>query len=421
MTEVHDPHGEVHRLAEHLFRHEAGQLTASLTRILGWDQLELAEDIVQESLLAALQTWPYRGVPEQPVAWIWRVARNRATDKLRRSSLIAKKRDALDAEIEVRMSSGEAAPALQDDFLSAMFVCAHPKLSQESQVALMLRLLCGFTTLEIAQAYLESESVVSQRIVRAKRKLRQLQLETQLPSGHELDRRSRSVMLALYLMFNEGYSAHSGPRLLRDEFCAEAVRLGQALCTNRDTDSPTARALLALFYFQSARLGTRTDGDGNLLLLSEQDRSQWDMRLITLGFAELERAACGTEVSTYHLEAGIAAFHVSAPRYEDTDWIQILRLYDRLVEKNNSPVVALNRAVALGMVRGFRLAIGEVERLGADERFGNYHLYYSTLAEFNARAGRRDVARQHFQSALALAGSDPERRFLERRLSELSA
>lgn len=415
------PRGEVFGMAEHLFRHESGQLLASLTRILGWEHVDLALDIVQESLLAALETWPYRGIPDNPRAWLWRVAKNRATDKLRSRVRAARKREALATELERRAPvQPEADSARQDDLLTAMFACAHPELSQESQVALMLRILCGFTTREIAQAYLESEAVVSQRIVRAKRTLRDLVPDTDLFAGDGLEFRSGAVLVALYLMFNEGYSAHSGPRLLRDEFCAEAVRLGRALCASRKTDSPTARALLALMYFQSSRLGTRTDLHGNLLLLSEQDRSLWDQHLIALGFAELERAACGLDVSTYHLEAGIAAFHVSAPTYEDTDWIQILALYDRLVAKSDSPIVALNRAVALGMVRGFRVALSEVERLGEDRRFGRYHLYYSTLAEFNARAGRPEEARRNYEVAISLAGNDPERRFLERRMTELS-
>jgi RNA polymerase sigma-70 factor (ECF subfamily) len=412
----------VQRLTEHLFRHEAGQLLASLTRILGWAHVDLAQDIVQESLLAALRVWPYRGVPRAPRAWLWRVAKNRATDHLRRRARSTRRLEALTRELELRVpDSPGARPRLQDDTLATMFACAHPELSQEAQVALMLRILCGFTTREIAQAYLEPEAVVSQRIVRAKRKLRALKLDPSLPAGDDLSTRVQAVMVALYLLFNEGYSAHSGPRLLRDEFCAEALRLTSALCACPDTDSPAARALLALMYFQSSRLGTRTDDQGNLLLLSEQDRSQWDQRLIALGFAELERAACGTVVSTYHLEAGIAAFHVAAPTYEDTDWMQILMLYDRLVERTDSPIVALNRAVALGMVRGHRAALKEIERLGRDTRFGRYHLYHSTLAEFNSRAGHSAEARRHFEQAIALAGTEPERRFLERRLSDLSA
>ena len=421
MMDARPSQGEVDLLAAHLFRHEAGRLTASLTRILGWSEVDLAEDIVQEALLSALETWPYRGIPEQPSAWLWRVAKNRVTDRLRSRVRGARKLAALTRELEAQNSDASTGrPDFEDDLLAAMFVCAHPTLPEEAQVALMLRVLCGFTTREIAQAYLESDTVVSQRLVRAKRKLRALKPEMTLPAGEDLELRTESVLVALYVMFNEGYSAHSGPRLLRDEFCAEAVRLLTLLCASRSTDSPAARALLALFYFQSSRLGTRTDRDGNLLLLADQNRSEWDQQLIALGFRELERAACGTNVSTYHLEAGIAAFHVAAARYADTDWVQILALYDRLVECTSSPIAALNRAVALGMVRGMLIALKEVERLGSDPRFQTYHLYYSTLAEFKSRAGRPAEARRNLERAVTLAGTDPERRFLQRRIAELS-
>jgi RNA polymerase sigma factor (sigma-70 family) len=395
-----DPGGEVQRLATHLFRHQSGQMTASLTRILGWDALDTAEDIVQEALVAALESWPYRGLPDQPAAWLWRVARNRALDHLRGSRLAARKLEELTRELEAFDPPPASHPrGLADDLLSTMFTCAHPGLTEESQVALMLRILCGFTTQEIAQAYLETAATVSQRIVRAKRKLRHLKVNLELPSGSELARRTDAVLVALYLMFNEGYSAHSGPKLLRDEFCAEALRLGSILCANEDTDSPAARALLALMHFQSSRLATRTDKDGNLLLLSEQDRAKWDQGRIALGFAELERAACGTEVSTYHLEAGIAACHVSAAQYEDTDWMGILALYDQLVEADPSSVFALNRAVAVGMVRGNKAALKELGKLSEDPRFENYHPYWSADLR-GCRARPPNAALQNLQAQL---------------------
>jgi RNA polymerase sigma-70 factor (ECF subfamily) len=411
--------GETGLLAAHLFRHQAGQITASLTRILGWGALETAEDVVQEALVAALETWPYRGLPDQPAAWLWRVARNRAMDHLRRNRLAGKKLEEFARELEARDHPPvEPFHGLEDDLLAALFACAHPSIPEESQVALMLRVLCGFTTQEIAQAYLESESAVSQRIVRAKKKLRESGADLEGPSERDLSSRTEVVLLALYLMFNEGYSAHSGPTLLRDEFCAEAIRLNAILCAQDATDSPTARALLALMYFQSSRLVTRTDAGGDLLLLSEQDRAKWDQDQIALGFAELERASCGTRVSTYHLEAGIAACHVAALRYEDTDWMGILALYDQLVEMSPSPVFALNRAVAVGMVQGNRAALRELAKWSDDERFVHYHPYFATLAEFCLRAGRPQEARLNYRRAIDLAGSEPERRFLKRRLSE---
>jgi RNA polymerase sigma factor (sigma-70 family) len=419
---LNESKSEAQWLAEHLFRHQAGRMTASLTRILGWHALDTAEDVVQEALVAALETWPYRGIPHEPAAWLWRVARNRALDRLCHRKLSARKLEALTLELAARDSPAYSQlGAPDDDLLATMFACAHPALPEDSQVALMLKILGGFTTEEIARAYLEPASTVSQRIVRAKRKLRELKVDLEVPSGRDLSRRTDAVHLALYLMFNEGYSAHSGPTLLRDEFCAEALRLGRLLCAHGDTDSPTARALLALMFFQSSRLETRSDTDGNLLLLSEQDRTKWDRNLIKQGFAELERAACGTEVSTYHLEAGIAGCHVTAANYDDTDWMAILAVYEELVDMDSSPVFALNRAVAVGMVKGNKAALKELEALSDDPRFEHYHLYFSTVAEFYTRLRRLDEARLNYRRAIELAGSEPEKKFLERRLSLLPA
>jgi RNA polymerase sigma factor (sigma-70 family) len=405
---------EVQLLAAHLFRHSAGKLTARLTRILGWEAVDTAADIVQEALLAALQVWPYKGVPDNPEGWIWRVARNRATDRTRHATLAASKADAVAYELE----SSRAEDHCDEDELAMMYVCAHPALPQEAQVALMLRILGGFTTREIALAYLTQEATVAQRIVRAKQKLRDAGVIVEVPSGGDVTERTDAVLLALYLMFNEGYSAHSGPNLLRDDLCSEAIRLTGLVCANPATNAPKVHALLALQYLQASRLATRTDDLGNLLLLSVQDRTQWDRALMAQGFAHLERAACGVEVSTYHMEAGIAACHASAPSYEDTEWSQILSLYDQLVESNASPVFALNRAVALAAVHGNRAALDDIERLAGDKRFDSYHLYFATLAELQSREGDTTGARHNFQRALELAGSEPERAFLQRRLSE---
>jgi len=405
----------VQLLTAHLFRHSSGKLTACLTRILGWDAVDTAADIVQEALLAALQVWPYKGVPDNPEGWIWRVARNRALDRTRHATLAASKADAVAYELE----SSRAEDYSDEDVLAMMYVCAHPSLSQEAQVALMLRTLGGFTTSEIASAFLTKVATIAQRIVRAKQQLRDAGVKVEVPSGEGITDRTDAVLLALYLMFNEGYSAHSGPNLLRDELCSEAIRLTGLVCSNARAHSPRVHALLALQYLQASRLSTRTDDDGNLLLLSEQDRTRWDRSLMAEGFAQLERAACGVEVSTFHLEACIAACHASAATYDDTEWPQILSLYDQLVESNASPVFALNRVVALAAVHGHRAALEDIERLAGDKRFSNYHLYFATLAELQFREGDTVGAQQNFERAMELAGSEPERAFLSRRLSEV--
>ncbi len=404
----------IHALVDGLFRRESGRLTALLVRSFGPDRIDLAEDVVQETLLTALRQWPYRGVPENPSAWLTRVARNRALDLLRREA-VAKR-------LAPSLSAGDVAPPevteeIADDDLRMMFVCCHPALSRDQQVALVLKLMCGMSVSEIARAFLAEEKAIAQRIVRAKRALRAGLTPFEIPCGPELVNRLDAVLQALYLLFNEGYSAHAGENAVRADVCFEAIRLATVLQRSPTGDTPRTHALLALMQFQASRLGSRTDALGDLLLLDEQDRSLWDQELIQQGFRHLERAAQGDSVSTYHLEAGIAAVHAGAATYSETDWQGALTLYDALLEMTGSPIVALNRAVALWKAAGPGAALAEVRRLTGEKALRGYHLLDAVAGALYAELGDAEASKRHYEMALERANTAAERRFLEKRLS----
>lgn len=413
---------DVPKLVDHLFRHKSGEVVSTLTRVFGPEHLDLAEDVVQETLLKALQQWPFRGVPENPGGWILQTARNHALDILRRQGRFRNKAQQLAERIRVEADheTGEAVfleSEVRDDQLRMMFTCCHPALSREARVALTLKILGGFSVPEITRAFLAEEATIAQRLVRAKRKIREARIPFEVPAGEALVPRLDSVLEVLYLLFNEGYSAHEGEALVRHELCAEAVRLTGLLVEHPAGDQPKVHALLALMLLQASRLPARTDAEGNLLLLSEQDRSLWDRTAIQRGMAHLRRAAAGTELSTYHLEAGIAAAHAMAPTYESTDWRRILSYYDDLYALNPSPVVALNRAVALSMVRGPEAGIEAVEGLRGSPAMRGYYLLPATLAEFHSRLGQPREAARYYEEALRQVRTEPERRFLLRKLA----
>jgi RNA polymerase sigma factor (sigma-70 family) len=416
------PSASVAETAEHLFRHEAGKLVATLTRIFGLDRLRLAEDVVQEALIRALSTWPYYGVPDNPSAWITQTAKNLALDVIRREAVFRTKEVDIAAGLE-RMAAEAASTArdasehdIEDDSLRMMFVCCHPAIAEESQVALALKTLCGFSVAEIARAFLTNEATIAKRLTRAKQRIREAQLELEIPAGAELTARLDAVLRTLYLLFNEGYKASSGDSLVRAELCHEAIRLAALLAEHPAGDRPRTHALLALMLLNAARLPARSDGDGALVRLDEQDRARWDPALIGRGMMHLVRSAAGEEVSDLHLQAGISACHCAAPTYEATDWPRILSLYDRLVEMDGSPVVALNRAVAVANVHGPRAGIDAVKGIRNRDQLDSYYLLFAVLGELEARLGEFDLAAEHFERALALTATTSEQAFLSRRL-----
>jgi RNA polymerase sigma-70 factor (ECF subfamily) len=416
------PPAEIARLTEHLFREDFGRLVATLTRHFGVEHLQLAEDVVQEAMARALRSWPSTGVPKNPSAWLTQVAKNLALDAIRRETSFRGKEEAIIAAFE--HSSGEEREGdsgfdeneIRDDRLRLLFVCCHPHLPQEAQVALALKTLCGFSTLEIARAFLSTEASIAKRLTRAKQRLREDHIPFEIPSGPELAERLESVLQTLYLLFNEGYKASGGARLVRDELCHEAIRLLTLLVEHPAGDTGSAHALLALMLFNAARLAGRTDTEGLLLRLEEQDRTKWNVELIGRGLRHLQDSARGGELSRYHLQAGIAACHGTAPDFASTDWPQILSLYDRLLALEETPVVALNRAIAVAEVHGPARGLAALAEIGDPSPLESYHLYHAVLGDFEARLGRHAAAAEHFTRALKLADTRSEQIFLEQRL-----
>lgn len=418
------PAGGVPRLAEHLFRHEAGKLVSALTGIFGIERLQMAEDVVQEALVRALQTWPYYGVPKNPAAWLMQTAKHLALDLIRREKLFRDKEPEIIASVEQRLpdpGAGEA-PMFDDEIkdgrLRLIFACCHSLIPQEAQTALALKTLCGFSPGEIAKAFLTTEAAIAKRLTRARQRIQELGIPFEIPSGPELSSRLEGVLQTLYLLFNEGYKASSGENLLREELCYEAIRLADLLVAHPAGNQPRTHALVALMLMNAARLSTRTDAGGNILRLQEQNRDAWDRVLICRGIYHLGRSAEGEELSEYHIQAGIAACHCIAPDYQSTDWKAILAYYDRWQKISDSAVVALNRAVAVANVHGPEAGIRAVESIAGRRQLDSYYLTYAVLGEFEARLQRMSTAAKHFRRALELTEIKSERDFLSRRLRE---
>lgn len=418
-TETERSTGEVHSLVDHLFRRSAGRMVAALTRVFGAADLDLAEEVVQEALARALQRWPFHGVPDDPEAWLLAVARNLALDRLRRRGTARSKEEALARAIAAAAGAADNRPPEpylagepSDDQLRLVFLCCHPALGRDARVALTLKAACGFGVDEIAAAFLDKPATVAQRLVRAKRTLRERRPSFGLPPPQRLAARLDSVLEVLYLLFNEGYAAHGGGALVRAELCQEALRLTARLARLPDTARPEVHALVALMLFQSSRLPARLDGAGRLVLLADQDRGRWDPAAIAAAFRHLERAAAGERETAYHLQAAIASHHAAATSHESTDWPAILTLYDRLREIQPSPVVALNRAVAVAQVEGPAAALAALDAI-APHTLATYAPYHATRAHLLADLDRPTEARAAYRRAAELAGSEPERRFLE--------
>jgi RNA polymerase sigma factor (sigma-70 family) len=380
------------------------------------------EDAVQEALLKALRQWSFGKTPPNPGAWLIQVAKNQALDVLRRDSRFREKESEIAAAIEqhpalsrqpaVRFTTAE----IRDDQLRMIFACCHPELSDEARVALTLKILCAFSVGEISRAFLVSPETVAKRLTRARDRLREAGVPFEIPAGPELSRRLGSVLNVLYLLFNEGYNASQGEVLIRRELCNEAIRLGTLLPEHPAGDDPAMHALLALFLFQAARFSARLDGDGDILRLPEQDRSRWNQEMIAKGILHLNRSAAGEKASGFHLQAGIAACHCVAKNYEATDWARILSLYDLLSKVNDSPVVALNRAVAVARVHGPNAGLKAVAAIKNREALQNYYLLYAVQAELSLQANELGQAEESYRRALPLTNLGAEKSFLRKRL-----
>jgi RNA polymerase sigma factor (sigma-70 family) len=415
------PPNPVAPLVEHFFRHEAGRLVSVLTRIFGWRHFDLVEDMVQATLLDALDAWRIRGVPANPSGWVHRIAKNKVLDALRRGRIGER---VLGEWAAARPTHEEGLDELffdteiEDSQLRMMFACCHPHLVRENQLALTLKALCGFGNAEIARALLVGEETVKKRLQRATRDLIDHHIALDPPSASELARRLDGVHQVLYLLFNEGYSSSDGETAIRADLCEEAARLCHLLCSHPRFRTPATDALMALMLFHAARLESRLDQHGSVLLLEEQDRGKWDQQLIRRAQEFLARSAEGTIISAFHLEAAIACHHCTAKSLAETDWPAILRLFDALLAQQSSPVYLLNRAIVVAQIEGSQAGIRALEEAGQDAALRHYHLFDATLGDLYRRAGDLAGARKHLEAARQKTTSPFDHELLDRRLAQ---
>ncbi len=413
---------QIRELLDSLYRADSGRILATLIRLLG--DFDLAEEAMHEAFAAALSVWPRSGVPGNPRPWLISTARFKAIDALRRRARWSKSRDELlrDLEAQQGLSAGSpeeltAADSLEDDRLRLIFTCCHPALAPEAQVALTLREMCGLTTEEIAKAFLVPPSTLAQRIVRAKAKIRETPIPYEVPMPRELPERLGAVLQVIYLVFNEGYSAAAGAEVTRGELTSEAIRLGRLLLELQP--EPEVLGLLSLMLLQESRHAARTSPSGELILLENQNRLLWNREQIAEGMVLLEKSLKSRRFGSYTLQAAIAAVHAGAESITATDWRQIVALYDQLVRVHPSPVVQLNRAVAIAMCDGPEAGLAQIDAVLEQGELANYYLAHSARADMYRRLGRTAEARSSYEIALALTQQEPERQFLQERIRQL--
>ncbi|HMA00926.1 MAG TPA: DUF6596 domain-containing protein [Gemmatimonadaceae bacterium] len=412
---------------DHLFRREAGRMVAALTRLFGVHNLALAEDVVQDAFCRALEVWKLRGVPENPSAWLMATAKHRALDILRRERTARAYAPELGRLLEsewtlapvVAEAFGDS--AIRNDQLRMMFSCCHPRLPEIAQVALMLHILCGFGVNEVAAAFLTGHAAMERRITRGKKVLAGSKrlFDFTMSDDREVAQRLSAVHRALYLLFNEGYHGAHAESAVRADLCVEAMRLAELLLAHPVTDTPATRALIALMCLNAARLPARVDASGNLSSLYEQNRELWDQQLIAKGVRLLDHSATGTTITEFHVEAAIASIHARARSLEDTSWPMIVDLYDTLMTLRPSPVVALNRAIAIAQYQGAERGLAEIAAIAHVDRLADYPFFFAALGELEQQLGRTAEAQAHFREASSRARNMMERRFFERRAHEV--
>ncbi|MBS4063413.1 MAG: sigma-70 family RNA polymerase sigma factor [Chitinophagaceae bacterium] len=414
----------IEQTVEHLFRHEWGKLVSALTKVFGVHNLQLAEDVVQDTLLAALNTWKIKGLPDNPTAWLFTAARNKAIDVLRnqqKGQEYAKQiTPLLQSEYTLVPVIHEliSTSAIDDDRLRMMFVCCHPSLSTEAQVTLILKTLCGFSVAEIAKAFVANYDTIEKRLYRARQSFRDNKVEFELPPQQELEERLENVLLSIYLLFNEGYNSTNHEELIRRDMMQEAMRLCELICRNPSVPHENAHALMALMCFTASRNEARLDKNGNVLLLKQQDRSKWNRALIENGIYHLEESAAGDHMSKYHIEAGIAYEHAVARDYAHTNWNHILNCYNLLYNYYPSPIIALNRAIVISELEGPSKGIDTIEAIPDLASLKNYYLLPATLGELHWQLKEYDKARDYFKQASQLTQNAIEKKLLQQKMHQ---
>lgn len=410
-------HGkETSQVVDHFFRHEYGRVSAFLVRKFGADQIELIEDAVQESLYKAVKLWPFSGIPQNPSGWITRAAQNKLIDDLRRVQRFDKKIKVIleEAEKEELPDDVRLTTELKDDLLRMMFACCRPEISEEYQIVLVLKILCGFSNQEIALALFKSEDAVAKAYLRSKDKLKETGFLAQVPTGYELNNRLENLLRIIYLLFNEGYKASHGELLVRKELCFEAIRLTSHILDHASLPSHHANSLMALMHFQASRFESRINDEGMLLTLKEQDREKWDRDLIAKGLRYLDKATEAEVISEYFLQASIAGVHCFAKDFESTNWQSILKLYNLLLKINSSKIISLNRIVASAKVNGAQIALNELEEL-KDEKLECYYLFHAIQADLFIELTQFDKAKEAYLKASTLAENELEINYLNNR------
>lgn len=410
---------EPKQIVDHLFRHEAGKMVAVLARLFGFTNIEQAEDIVHDTMLTALETWKFGNLPANPQAWLYRAAKNKAIDSLRKKKVHSKAERSLAVLLDSEYALAPAVNELfteheiSDSQLRMMYACCHPSISFESQVTLILKILCGLTTQEIANAFLTQEDTIQKRLYRTKEKIRSENITMEYPGAEAMPARTDTVMKALYLLFNEGYNSSHPQMLIREDLCEEAMRLTLLLTTNEKTSQPSVYALLALMCYQVSRFQSRTDKQGHIILLKDQDRTTWNRFLIEKGNEYLLIAATGDTTHEFHLEAAIASMHANAASFEETDWKSILMFYNRLYEQTLNPMVQLNRCIVLGETDGYEKAIAELKKLPTLQH--NMH-YHTALGELYLKNNQKQEAAVAFTNAQKLATTETDAELISRKL-----
>lgn len=415
----------IHQTIDQLFRHEWGKLVAVLTKLFGTENLQLAEDVVQETLLTALNNWKINGLPNNPEAWLFSAARNKAIDVLRKQQLhqqyarnitpLLKSEYSLSPTVHELVNAN----SIDDDQLKMMFVCCHPILSSEAQVAIILKTLCGFSVAEIARAFVCNYDTVEKRLYRARQALKENNVSFDLPNSNELNERMENVLTALYLLFNEGYNSTHHDDLIRTDLMQEAIRLCELTCKSKLVNSGTGYALLSLMCFTASRNKARIDNRGNIVLLKDQDRKLWDTDLIKRAIQYLDKSSVSEQISRYHIEAGIAFEHAKAKQYADTNWKNILHYYDVLYQLQPSPIVALNRAVVIAETHGAATAIEAIHAIPSLEQLKKFYLLPATLGELHSQLDEKEKAMLYFNEAMQLTQSAAEKHLLQQKINRL--